>query len=281
MTPHEENMIAKDGLNLRLQTWRPATSAPKGVVVHTHGFGEYLGRYGHVAEAMTNAGYMFYTYDLRGHGRSEGPRGHAPSYNAFLDDLQFVAERAAAENPELPLFLYGHSMGGQVVLTYVLKRKPKTMGVVVSAPAIRPAYLPPAWKITLARVMANVYPTFTQETGLHESRPMSHDKDFLNSFPDLALAHGKMSAKMGVEFLEIGEYLAANASLFTLPVLLLHGQEDNTISPTGSQAFYDQARSTDKTLKLYPGMYHEIHNETDRALVLRDMVAWLNAHTPQ
>lgn len=276
MPPYTETpLLTKDGLKLRLQIWRP-TVAAKGVIVHTHGHGEYLGRYGHVAQAFIAAGYVFYTYDLRGHGRSEGPRGHTPNSDAFLDDVQFIQERATAENPGLAVGLYGHSMGGLITLTYGLKRKPQVRGVAVSAPAIQPAYLPPAWKVTLAKTLANIWPTFTQQTGLQDARPMSHDTAFLNSFPDAALAHTYMSARLGLEFMNLGVMLLEQAPQFTLPLFILHGAEDNTIAPAGSQTFCDRAGSQDKTLKLYPGMYHEVHNETGRAEVLQDLVAWFD-----
>jgi alpha-beta hydrolase superfamily lysophospholipase len=277
MSALEGQLPTRDGLKLFTLTSRPDPQAPKAVVVHTHGHGEHLGRYGHVIAALVAAGYAVYSYDVRGHGKSGGPRGHTPSYDLFLDDLQAVEAKARQEHPQLPMFLYGHSMGGAITLTYTLKRQPAVKGVAVSAPAIRVAYAPPAWKVTLAKVMAGVWPTFTQSTGLQDAVPMSHDKAFLESFPDLNLTHGNMSARLGADFLTTGAYLDTHASEFTLPLLLLHGEADNTIAPAGSKDFYAHAASADKTLKLYPGMYHEVHNETDRAQVLRDLVTWFDA----
>jgi alpha-beta hydrolase superfamily lysophospholipase len=260
---------------LRTQAWKPDDNS-KAAIVLTHGHGEHSGRYGHVGQALCAEGYAVYAYDLRGHGKSSGPRGHAPSYESLLDDLQFVYDWVKKENPGQEIFLYGHSLGGQITLNFVLRRKPDPAGVIVSAPWLRLTYMPPAWKVRLAQTLANLWPAFTQNTGLDKAVPMSHDQALLSSFPDLNLTHARISARLGFAALSAGEEALACAAEFNSPILLLHGDEDNAMSPAGSQLFYERAATPDKTYRHYPEMYHEIHNETGRAQVLRDILNWLD-----
>ncbi|MGH2524811.1 MAG: alpha/beta fold hydrolase, partial [Anaerolineales bacterium] len=212
------------------------------------------------------------------HGKSGGPRGHASNYDVLLDDLQLVWDWAKRENLGRQRFLYGHSMGGQITLNFALRRQPDAAGVMVSAPWLILTYMPPAWKVALARTLAAVWPTFTQSTGLDVAVPMAHDQAHLNSFPDLNLAHALISARMGFNMLTGAAAALARAPEFTLPLLILHGDDDGAMSPAGSQQFYERAASADKTFKHYAGMYHEVHNETERERVLKDVVEWLDKH---
>jgi alpha-beta hydrolase superfamily lysophospholipase len=274
----ESHLTTTDGLSLRTQRWTPE-GEPQAVVVLTHGHGEHSGRYVHVGQALSAAGYAVYAYDLRGHGKSGGPRGHTPRYDVLLDDLQLVWGWAEKENPGKKLFIYGHSMGGQITLNFALRRKPQAAGVIVSAPWLTLTYMPPAWKVTLAKVLSNILPTFTQKTGLDAAVKMAHDDAHLNSLPDLNLTHTFMSARMGFDVLAAADDALAHAIDFKYPLLILHGDADGAMNPAGSKQFYERASSTDKTLKLYPGLFHEVHNETERTVVLSDVVGWLERHT--
>ncbi len=274
----ESHLTAPDNIILRTQRWRPESEI-KAAVVLTHGHGEHSGRYVHVGQALNAAGYALYAYDVRGHGKSGGPRGHTPRYDALLDDLQLVWDLAKNENPGKKLFLYGHSMGGQITLNFALRRRPEAFGVLVSAPWLILTYSPPAWKVSLAKVLSNLLPTFTQKTGLDVALKMAHDEAHLNSLPDLNLAHTFMSARMGFDVLAAAADALAHAADFKYPLLILHGDADGAMNPAGSKQFYEQATSTDKTLKLYPGMFHEVHNETERAMVIRDVIEWLDKHS--
>lgn len=276
---HTEHILnANDGLPLRLQRWTPEHT-PLALVVITHGHGEHSSRYAHVAAALTTGGYAVVAHDLRGHGRSGGQRGHIPSYAQVLDDVGVVDAWARAQDPDLPRFLYGHSMGGQITLAYALDRQPEAPGVVVSAPWLRLRYMPPAWKVRLGLALSRAWPSFSLGTGL-EAVPMAHDTAHLNSMPELDLAHTRISARLGAEALRHGADVLAQASAFTLPLLVIHGEADGAMDPAGSRAFYERAGSRDKTLKLYPGLYHEVHNESERSQVLADILAWLDARVP-
>ncbi|GAG77006.1 unnamed protein product [marine sediment metagenome] len=135
-----------DGLSLFAQSWQPE-SQPQAVICLIHGMGEHSGRYAHVADRLTKAGYTIFTFDLRGHGKSEGPRGHTPSYEALMQDISSLLEVANKQFPQLSSFLYGHSLGGNLVLNYILRHQPQLEGVIVSDPWLRLAFEPPRFKL--------------------------------------------------------------------------------------------------------------------------------------
>jgi acylglycerol lipase len=274
MPAQDSTLTTLDGLRLRLRVWTPE-AAERGTLVVTHGHGEHLGRYNHIAEALCTAGYAVYTYDLRGHGRSGGKKGHSPTFLTYLDDLFQVHDLASREHARAPLWLLGHSMGGLVTLAYAIRRQPQVAGVVVSAPLLRVKYAPPPWKVLMARSLSRVLPSLTLPTGLELSVPMSHDEALLKSFPEADLSHALMSLRVGNDLLNISADTLARAPELKLPILVLQGADDGAIDSQATQEFYERAGSADKQFKLYPGLYHEIMNETERDTVMGDILAWL------
>lgn len=277
MTHTEEWLTARDGVRLRAREWAPDSPA-RALAVLTHGHGEHSSRYVHVAAALNAAGFVVAAHDLRGHGQSGGPRGHVPSYAQVLDDVQMVYDWAAKRHPGLRRFLYGHSMGGQITLWFALERKPQAAGVVVTGAWLRLNPPPPPAKVLLGRVMSRVWPSFTLNSEL-EAVPMAHDAEHLNSLPELDLTHTKITARLGAEAVDHGLALLERAAEFTYPVLILHGEADPVTDPAASREFHARAGSVDKTVKVYPGLYHEIHNEYERAAILADVVAWMEERT--
>src|SRR5512137_2011524 len=143
---------ALDDVQFYFQGWQPETP-PKAVVCLVHGLGEHTGRYAHVAAALNDAGYALLGFDLRGHGKSGGPRGHTPTYDALMDDIGRLLAEAGQRYPGQQQFLYGHSLGGNLVLNYALRRKPGLAGVIATSPALRPATPLPGWKQSLAGLL--------------------------------------------------------------------------------------------------------------------------------
>jgi alpha-beta hydrolase superfamily lysophospholipase len=272
--------MTHDGTPLHVRTYRP-DDAPRGAIVITHGHGEHQGRYVHIADRLCGAGYVVHTYDLRGHGRSGGKRGHSPSFLTYVDDLYEVHDLASHTNPRSKLWLKGHSMGGLITLTYALRRAPQAAGVVVTSPLLRNKYAPPAWKVAAAQLLAGVLPSLTLSTGLDVNVPMSHDQAFLDSMPDLELCHTLMSTRVGADILNVMESTLAAAPQMpaAVPLLMLQGDADGAVDPAATREFYDHASSADKTFKAYPGLYHEIMNETERDKVLGDILDWLNTRS--
>ncbi len=266
-----------DGTRLFARWFTPLlpASSPVATVVITHGLGEHSSRYGHVIQHLLTHGYEVVTYDIRGHGRSAGRRGDTPSFQAFLDDLGCVVGWVKQRRPTPRLFLYGHSMGGLITLSFTLEDREPLSGVIAASTWLRLTFQPPWWKLFIGRIMRHVYPGFRQFTGLDPMR-LSHDIPFLTSMPDLELSHHQLSARLFYGALEACDRVMRSAHQIKTPLLLLHGQADPITSWIATQEFYELAGPTDKTLRLYPDFAHETHNERDRHVVLNDITDWLN-----
>jgi alpha-beta hydrolase superfamily lysophospholipase len=227
-----------------------------------------------VASALVDAGYALAGFDLRGHGLSEGQRGHAPSLEHFMDDVTAFLEQVERRCPGLPKVPYGHSLGGNLVANYVLRRKPPIPGAIVTGPNFRLAFEPPAAKIALGRMMSNLSPTYSQATGL-ETAALSRVADVVNAYVTDPLVHDRITARMFVAIMDAGEWALEHAAELSIPMLLMHGSADRLTSAPASQEF--ARRAGDKvTLKLWDDFYHEIHNEPEQAEVFAAMVTWLD-----
>jgi alpha-beta hydrolase superfamily lysophospholipase len=263
-----------DGIDIHARAWEPEKKA-KAVVCLVHGHGEHIARYEHVAAALTDAGYAMLAYDQRGHGKSGGARGHTPTYDALMDDIAALLSQAETRYPGLPRFLYGHSMGGNEVLNFVLRRKPKLEGVIATGPWLKLVFEPPAMQVTLGRIMNNLAPGFTQNSKL-DAGGLTHDKKVVEAYANDPLVHDKISARLFVEIYESGNWAIAHAADFSLPLLLMHGGADPITSANASREFA-KAGGKNITLHIWDGDFHEIHNELDQAAVFQMMIQWLNA----
>ena len=167
----EFDLYTKDGLKLYGQSWEP-DGKPDAIVCLLHGFNEHSGRYAHLADALIGKAYALIVCDLRGHGKSQGCRGHTPSYDALLDDIDQLYNLAEERYPGVPCFLYGHSMGGNLALNYILSQRKKPAGAIITGPWLRLSYDPPVVKVALGKIMSNIWPTFSQPAGL-ETKALS------------------------------------------------------------------------------------------------------------
>lgn len=269
---HSEKLAAHDGVQLFLRASGPGEVKANALL--THGRGEHSGRYAHVAKALAARGIRLWGYDLRGHGRSGGKRGDLPSYAALLDDLDLVAKRVGEERE--PLFLLGHSLGGQITLNYVLDRKPACRGVAVTSPYLRLAFVPEWWRVASAELISKVWPSFTQFAPMHWTR-LSRDREHLESLPETDLMHWRISVRMYHAIKKGAADALARAGEFRAPLLLIHGADDPITSVEATREFYDLAGSTDKTLTVFPEMLHETHNELGRDRVIASVADWILA----
>ncbi len=276
MKTFETSMQNRAGLKFSGRGWEPGKQ-PKAVVILVHGHGEHVGRYAHVGEAFAGAGFALLGFDLRGHGNSGGPRGHTPSYEALIDDLADFIAQGAARYPKIPIFLYGHSLGGNLVLNFALRRNPRLAGVIATGPWLKLAFEPPAMQVTLARTLNKVAPGFTQKSGL-ETAALSHDAQVEKKYVSDPLNHDKISARLFVVMYESGLWALEHASEFPLPLLLMHGTADRLTSATASRDFAERGGKK-VTWRSWDGGYHEIHNEPLKAEVLETMVKWMDAQT--
>ena len=277
-SPARERMhTARDGARLYVRCAEAAGGRARAGVVLTHGLGEHAGRYDHVVARLTAAGLRVYSWDLRGHGRSDGARGDAREYGVLVDDLAEVWELARAEAAGGRMFLHGHSTGAQIALNFAVRHAPAAAGLVITSPWLRLAFDPPAWKVALAGVAAGVWPSFSQETEVRPDR-LSRDMDFLQAMPDPHLVNHRISARMYRGIVAAAERAAREATALEYPMLLIHGANDPVTSVEATKVFFHALRSLDKRLIIVPEALHETHNDLCREEVLSWMVEWLNEH---
>ena len=276
--PHIEfEMQSQDGLKLRGQGWEPEAET-RAVVCLVHGIGEHSERYHHVADAFTRAGFALITFDLRGHGRSEGRRGHSPNYAALMSDIAGLLNEAGTRYPDRPCFLYGHSLGGNLVMHYVLKKKPALAGVVASAPLFRLAFKPPAWKTAMLNAMYALHINMSMCRGMDVSA-LSRDFHVVRLYQNDPLVHDRITPSLAINMLREGEWNLQHAADFPLPILLMHGEADRITSVEASIEFAAQLAHR-CTLKIWDGCYHELHNEPEKVQVLAYVLAWISSLCP-
>jgi len=248
---------------------------PKGLVVLHHGFSEHCGRYADLIGALNQARYSVASFDMRGHGRSEGRRGHAPNFRVLLDDYALILANAQKEWPGINTFLYGHSMGGTVVLQFALRHPEGLTGAIIASPFLRLVFAPPPWKVTLGRLMARVWGGFSLHAGI--------EFDAFSRVPAIVaiaradpLMHGIMSAAFYAGMTNAARDALACASNLRLPTLLAHGKGDRITDWRASEWFAQRA-GTNATFRPYEGAFHELHNDLGREVFFRDVVGWLDS----
>lgn len=271
---HEGTFTAYDGLTIYHQSWLPDGDV-KAAVVLVHGLGEHSGRYEHVALRLNEAGYAVHALDHRGHGRSDGTRVYVKSYDEFMADLiQFrgVVER---RHPGLPLFVLGHSMGGNLAMGHALDHQDGLAGMALSGPALMVGDdLTPA-KIKVFSLVAKVAPGIRPE-GL-DATSISRDPTVVEAYQaDPLVFTGKISAGLGAALIGAMQEFPDRYGSLTLPILVQHGTEDRLTNIEGSRQLEATATNADVTAHYYEGLFHEVYNEPEQADVLDDLVAWLD-----
>jgi len=268
----------QDGLDLFAQHWYPKGDEPRAVVCLVHGFGEHSSRYEYVARYLVERRYAVFGYDMRGHGHSQGRRGDYPNLDAILSDIGLPLTEAKRRYSRAPRFLYGHSMGGTLVLNYCLRRESQLAGVVVSSPWLRLAFAPPRGKERLARLVARVRPTLALSANL-DTTALSRDEQVGEAYRRDRFCHGVITARAYQQTAAAGEYALDHAAEFRFPLLLMQGTGDRIVDPEATREFAQQVRG-DCTLQLWDGLYHELHNEPEREEVLDAAFRWMEQHRP-
>jgi alpha-beta hydrolase superfamily lysophospholipase len=268
-----------DHLPLYAQSWLPADQT-KAAICLVHGLGDHSGRFStHFARTLTGAGYAVLAFDLRGHGKSGGPRGHLPSILSYLSDIDLLLAHARERFPDLPVFLYGHSLGGILVLSYALHRQPSLAGVIATGPGLRTALEEQKIKIASSKLLGVLIPSLTIPTGLVPG-DISRDPVIVNAYVQDPLVHRKATTSFARCMLEENKWILANAASFPqVPLLLMHGTGDRIAYSRGSQEFARLAGER-CTLKLWEGLFHEIHNEPEKDQVFAYLINWLDQRFP-
>jgi len=272
----ETNWNAKDGLQIFAQIWEPEVVQSKAVICLVHGIGEHSGRYAPVAETFGKSGYVFFSADLRGHGRSAGARGHINDIEEIMLDIDTLIEQARARYPQLPIILYGHSLGGILVLHYGLKRKPNIKGIVATSSGLRTALENEPLKVNAARILGAILPKVAIASGL-ESAAISRDEEVVKTYLADPLVHDKITLGFGKIMLDVVAWTLSHAAEFSLPLLLMHGKADRIAFPAGSAEFAEALKGKACTLILWDNAYHELHNDLEKEEALRAMSLWMDA----
>jgi len=277
-TEREElDLLAPDGQRLFACEWRAVTETPRrGVVCIVHGMGEHSGRFGHVAAAFAAAGYAVLAHDQRGHGRTAGKRGHTPSYEALLDDVGLLLHLAEQRYPGLPRFLYGHSMGGNVVLGFTLRKQPPLAGVIATSPWLTLAFAPPSAKVRLARFMNRLWPSYSEAAGLNAADLFRPAEEATAVYRGDPYVHDAISVRFFTAIHAAGLWSLAHADRLAVPLLLMHGTADRITSFEASRQFAETTPQELCTFRAWEDGYHELHNEPFRQEVIESMIAWTN-----
>ncbi len=275
MQHREDNFKGARGAQIHYKMWLPDWD-PRALIIVVHGAAEHSGRYRRFAEHFLQYGYATAALDHVGHGHSEGQRGHVDRFSDYIESLDHFVQLLRQEYPGLPLVLLGHSMGGLISTCYLLQNQQDFVGCVLSGPAIKTDLEPPWWQRLLIQFFAAVAPRMgvLQLDANGVSRDPLEVQEYLD---DPLVYGGKLSARKVSELFAAMQWVQEEAANIELPMLLMHGEADTLTAPSGSQYLYDHISSTDKTLKLYPGLYHEIFNEPERMQVFNDLQAWLDA----
>ncbi len=268
-----DRVTARDGTSLLARRWPSAAGAAWGSVVLVHGLAEHSGRWEHVGEQLAGAGLDVEAIDLRGFGASDGPRAWLDRWSQFHDDLEERVAAARARSPA-PVAMYGHSMGGLVVLGYVLDGRAQPDALILSAPGLDSGI--PRWKRALARVLGRVAPRMRIANGV-DGTSLSHDPEVAAAYVRDPLNVHRSTARFGV--LAFAEQRRVSVALdrLSLPTLVIHGGDDRVVPTWCSEALGERPLVT---RRVYAGIRHELHNEVAGPAILDDVVAWLRDHLP-
>jgi len=281
MPPVESILRTPDGLTLVGEHHLRPDPRARADVVLLHGYAEHAGRYAELIAALGAAGFSCHLLELRGHGRSEGVRGYVDRFGDYLDDLDLFLQRLdeiQTPGPAVPRILLGHSLGGLISLAYVLRRPDAFAALAVSSPFLYPAIEAPALKVWLASLLSRLAPTRLMKSEI-ASRWLSHDPAIVAAYDRDPLVFKTLSPHWFFEIRQAQDDLLARAGEIRPPALFLLGDADRIADPARSRQVFERLGSTEKQLVAYPGFFHEILNEIERARVVRDLLGWLDQRT--
>ena len=269
-------LAAQTGQQLFTQSWLPDTEA-KAILVIAHGLGEHSNRYLPLVEYFVAEGYGIYALDHEGHGQSEGLRGYINRFDDYVVALDDLIDSVAKSHADKKLFLVGHSMGGAISVNYLLKHQQKLSGCLLSGSALSVGQVISPIQQQVLKVLSLLCPKkpLIQLDGAAVSRDPAVVEAYLN---DPLVYGGKHTARLLAEIVKAANRALSEAGAITLPMLIMHGGGDLMAAPDGSETLYNNVSSVDKSLKIYPGLYHEIFLEKEKLEVFDDMAKWLASH---
>lgn len=270
----EGTVRGADDLRLHFQAWE-ATDARAGLIL-VHGLADHGGRFAPFAEWMTGIGISSFALDLRGHGRSDGRRGHVARFDRFLEDLDRFRSMVHHQlEPGCPLFLVGHSMGGLITIRYLQEFDPPLHGAIVTSPWLATAHPVPTWKLTLSRPLSRLLPWLPFRAGI-EANDLSHDPAMVGAYRDDPLVHDTITPRLFVEALDAMRLATERKDRVRVPLLLLIAGEDRLVDSSVAHAF-SQRLEGDIEFALLDGQFHDLLNEATRDEIWTRVAAWVEA----
>ena len=264
------------GANIFFQGWLPE-SEPRAVLLVVHGLAEHSGRYGNLVNHFVPLGYAVHGIDHLGHGKSDGTRVYVKRFDDYTSTLKVYFDMIREWQPDKPIFLVGHSMGGLIGAVYLLDHQEGLAGAVLSGPAVKiPTHVTPAM-LFVGKILSALIPKFGL-VGL-SADGVSRDPAVVQAYVSDPLVHrGKTTARLAAEMLKAMQAIRDQATRIMLPILIVQGSADKLVDPAGARMLYDAVSSADKEIRIYDGFYHEVFNEPEHDRVLRDVEIWLEAH---
>ena len=259
------------GVKLYEQWWRPASGEPRATLVIVHGLKDHSARYAEFADRLAQHGYEVRAFDLRGFGSSEGRRAYVTNFDEYVEDLDTFVKRVRSAKP---LFVLGHSMGGAIVTDWLLTRKPEVSGAILSAPALEVDVS--GFTKATTRFLGVIAPRLAI-FGLDVDHFSRDPKVVAQCKADPLVDQGNGPARTARELINAIAFIDEHMEDVTQPLFVMHGSADVITPPQGSKDLVARARSADKTLKIYDGLYHDLLHEPEKAQVMEDVTAWMDA----
>ena len=263
-----------NGLELYYQSWHPPALA-KAVLGIIPGHGGHSGIFTRMVKYLLERDFVVYAFDLRGNGRSPGQRGYINNWTEFRLDLTSFLNLVTRENPDLPLFVIGHSLGGTIALDYALREPDRIKGLILMSPALGLGIA--GWKIFIGKSLSAILPHFALNTGIDLSACSRDPKVVAVSAQD-PLRHSQGTARLATELLKTIDWINIHAVELQTPLLILYGGADRAILPESCKNFFARLILADKEIREYPNNYHELHHDLNYQEVLADMTNWINKH---
>jgi alpha-beta hydrolase superfamily lysophospholipase len=276
---HREGTFpGSDRTLLYFQAWLPAQARPRAVIINLHGLGDHSGLYPNLASRFPARALALYAFDMRGNGRSPGQRAYLRSWREYRGDLEAFVGRVREWAPDLPLFLLGNSLGGLVVLDYVLHHPGQVEGVIAAAPVLGDVGVPPVL-MALGRVMSRVLPRFSLNVGM-DLTGLAREPSVVEAVLADPLFHRRGTARLSTEVTAAINRVQLLAGTLSVPLLILHGSADRMVPPDGSRTFFAKVRFPDREFREYPEAYHGLFADVGFETVLGDLEGWIDRHIP-
>jgi len=274
---HQEGYLKSNrATNIYYQYWLPEKD-PKAIILVVHGLAEHSGRYMNLVNHFVPSGYAVYGIDHIGHGKSDGKRVYVERFQDFTKTLKIYFDMIRDWQPEKPIFLIGHSMGGLIGTAYLLEHQDELSGAVLSGPGIK---IPDHISKTLI-LAGKILSILMPKAGVSqlEIEGISRDPAVVDAYINDPLVYtGKITARLATELINTIEHVTKHGAKIRLPIMIAQGSEDKIVDPDGAQFLYDLVSSEDKTINIYDGFYHEIFNEPEHGQVLNDVKQWIESH---